>query len=231
MMISVIIPVLNEAENLKRLLPYLKQISDDNTEILVCVSVESTDESVDICKEHDVLYIQTNAADRATQMNAGAESSHGDVFCFLHADVTPPAEFTSHIRNTMSQGYKFGIFAYRFDSPEKCLAINAWFTQRKGVFSGGGDQIHFVEKQLFYELGKYDERCGFMEDFRFFSKIKTYNITYCIIKDTALVSARKYSTNSYIRVNIANLLIFIFYKMDVPGKVLKKMYKKWLNPY
>jgi glycosyltransferase involved in cell wall biosynthesis len=231
MMISVIIPVLNEAVNLKRLLPYLKQISDKNTEIIVCVSVESSDESVDICREHGVRYIHTYAADRAIQMNAGAGFSIGDVLCFLHADVMPPVQFTGHIRKKVSLGYKFGIFAYRFDSLDKCLAFNAWFTQRKGVFSGGGDQIHFVEKQLFYELGKYDERCGFMEDFRFFSKIKTYNIPYCIIKDTALVSARKYSTNSYIRVNIANLLIFIFYKMDVPGKVLKKMYKKWLNPY
>lgn len=231
MMISVIIPVLNEAENLKRLLPYLKKISDDNTEIMVCASAESTDESEDICKENDVRYLQTIAADRAIQMNAGAESSHGDVLCFLHADVVPPVQFIGHITNAVCQGYKFGIFAYRFDSPEKCLAINAWFTQRKGVFSGGGDQIHFVERQLFYALGKYDEQCGFMEDFRFFSKVKAHNVDYCIVNDTAVVSARKYITNSYVRVNIANLFIFILFRLGVSGKELKKMYKKWLNPY
>lgn len=231
MKLSIIIPVLNESFNLQKLLPFLKDHTSADTQIIVVISKETKDNSLEICNTYGITSVEVEKTNRAYQMNKGAQNAHGDVLCFLHADVVPPALFESHIRNAIGDGFVFGLFSYQFDKESFWLRLNARFTKGKSIFFGGGDQIHFVIRNVFEQLGGYNEGCGFMEDFRFYKLIKRSGLPYCVIPESATVSSRKYNTNSYLRVNLVNLVIFILFHMGLSGHLLKKMYGRMLRTY
>jgi hypothetical protein len=108
---------------------------------------------------------------------------------------------------------------------------NEWFTQFKGLFAGGGDQCLFTLKTTFEEVGRFDETLVVMEDFNFTRKLRGKRISTCVIKKNCIVSSRKYKTNSWIRVNFANLLAFSMYLLTFDSKTIKKVYQKILNSY
>lgn len=68
-----------------------------------------------------------------------------------------------------------------------------------------------------------------MEDFEFFKRMKKQRITYTIVKNDLIVSARKYENNSYLKVNLSNLLLVVLFKLGVSGKKLKKLHDKLLK--
>ena len=82
-MISVIIPILNEAKiidrSLSQLIPQLQRHE------LIIVDGGSTDDSPLIAKKYGQVIASHRG--RARQMNAGAAAATGAILLFLHADV------------------------------------------------------------------------------------------------------------------------------------------------
>ena len=170
------------------------------------------------------MYQKVQVAGRAKQMNTGAALSNSSVLMFLHADVLPPASFEQQILEHIEKGFKAGFFAYEFDPTTKWLSINAKYTRKKGLFAGGGDQCQFMTREVFDQLGGYDESYVIMEDFEMIRNIRKANIPFIIIQDPAIVSSRKYSKNSYLRVNLVNFVVFMAFLLGVSPRTLKKMY-------
>lgn len=83
--ISVIIPVLNEAASIQRVLCSLPATA---VEIIV-VDGGSHDQTVELARSTGVKVLQTSAG-RATQMNAGARLATGEILLFLHGDTALP---------------------------------------------------------------------------------------------------------------------------------------------
>ncbi|MBR1603443.1 MAG: glycosyltransferase [Synergistaceae bacterium] len=83
--ISIIIPVLNEADRITPLIKSLLEIKDLSDEIIV-VDGGSTDGTLDKALSLGVRAISANKSGRAAQMNLGAEIAHGDILWFVHAD-------------------------------------------------------------------------------------------------------------------------------------------------
>jgi GT2 family glycosyltransferase len=165
-------------------------------------------------------------------MNHGAARAKGDVLVFLHADVWPPKAFFTDIARVMEQGFEAGFFSYRFDNEGFLLKINGSFTARKGLFTGGGDQCLFIKKSVFNEIGRFNENQVLMEDFEFFKRMKRKNVPYTIIKNDLIVSSRKYAHNSYLRVNLSNLLLLLLFHLGYPASKLKSLHSKLLRtPY
>ena len=229
-MISIIIPAHNENKNLGELLPLLiKSDYDGSFEIVVAQSCISDDSSEQISKSPLVRFLKCKNQGRAVQMNEAAEAANGHILAFLHADVRPPKTFLSDIERTISDIYDAGFFSYRFDKENKLLKINASFTGKDGIFTGGGDQCLFIKKDVFNVLGKFNEEQVLMEDFEFFNRMKKNKVPYKIIKNDLVVSARKYEQNSYIRVNLSNLLLVILFKLGYPPKKLKSLHNRLIR--
>lgn len=87
--LTIIIPVLNEAEALPSLLASLQPLRAAGVEVIVSDG-GSSDES---CAIADPLtdVILEGAMGRSAQMNAGAKVARGDWLLFLHADSALPA--------------------------------------------------------------------------------------------------------------------------------------------
>jgi glycosyltransferase involved in cell wall biosynthesis len=226
--ISIIIPTQNEYSNIVRLLGFFEKALHHETSEIIIVDSGSSNDQVELISG-PFKYIKTNVTSRAWQMNEGAKISTGNVLVFLHADVTPPSTFESDILSAIDAGNEFGFFAYDFDPSSFWLDINASFTGKKGLFVGGGDQMHFIKKSIFDTLGGYDENMVVMEDFEFFKRIIINKIPYIILQNRAQVSSRKYIKNSWLKVNFANLIAFIMFKLNFDSKTIKKYYTKLLN--
>lgn len=231
MKISVIIPTLNEARRIAALVSFmLEQAGDHLLEILVVDAAGSTDDiRSSLASLHSVRVIKSRATSRAVQMNEGASEARGDFLYFVHADVYPPENYTNHIREALQSTIDFGYFCYRFDSDRPLLRMNGYFTRFDGLFTGGGDQTFFLSKALFQQMGCFREDLVMMEDFDLFWRLRRQGYQYAILPPKATVSARKYKYNSYLRVNVVNLLTFTLFRYGFCQHRLKRFYKKALR--
>ena len=228
--ISVIIPAFKEQKNLGKLIPYLVDISSGyKVEIIVAFSDKDRDAYSCLPQSPGLRLLQCNQKGRAVQLNHGAAVARGDVLAFLHADVWPPKTFFDKITATIQDGMEAGMFSYRFDREDFFLKINSSFTGKDGIFTGGGDQCLFITKSAFDELGGYKESQVIMEDFELFQRIKQSGIAYRIVQEDLIVSSRKYDHNSYLRVNLSNLLLVILFKLNYPAGKLKSLHNRLIR--
>lgn len=222
--ISVIIPTLNEAKNVAKQLACFDKLNDPNFEVILIDSPDSKDNLTIERYTFDVKYHKAKISGRANQLNEGANLAKGQILVFLHADVKPPISFLKEIRAEINNGHEFGFFAYRFEPSSFMLDFNASFTKKDGIFAGGGDQIHFMTRSLFEKMGGYDISFSIMEDFDFVRRIRKAQIPIKVIPSTAIVSSRKYKHNSWLRVNLMNLLAFLLFKMKFSPDKIKRLY-------
>ena len=229
-MISIIIPAHNERENLSSLLKDISLVANKGSyEVIVALSPTNGDNSQKLRTRNHTQIIQCKELCRAVQMNEAAILAKGNVLAFLHADVKPPRSFLSDIEKTIEDGYDAGFFSYKFDKESFLLRINASFTTKDGIFTGGGDQCLFIKRSIFEKLNGFDARQVLMEDFEFFDRMKKNKIRYKIIKNNLIVSSRKYQNNSYARVNLSNLLLVILFKMGYSADKLKSLHKRLIR--
>lgn len=228
-MISIIIPAHKEGKNIVELLSILSAIPNNgDTEIIVALSPQS-EANIPASINGEFQMLNCVKKGRAAQMNQGAALAKGDVLVFLHADVKPPKTFISDIIEAMNAGFDAGFFSYQFDTDSILLKINASFTGRDGIFTGGGDQCLFIRKSIFKKLGTFDEEHVLMEDFDFFKRMKRAKVPYTIVNQDLIVSARKYEYNSYLRVNLSNLLLIVLFNVGYPSAKLKSIHDKLIR--
>ena len=231
MMLSIIIPVYNEQENLTKRLSFLcDKANKFPIEIIISNSPESIDESKMVCNSYNkVIYFEADKKGRAAQMNFGASKAIGDILLFLHADVALPEDFYTKIIDAVKSGKKAGFFAYKFDKESFLLNVNSSFTKKDGMFAGGGDQCQFFTKETFEELNGFNESYCIMEDFEMIDRVRKKKIPYTIIQSKATVSSRKYDENSWLKVNLINGYVFLKYKLGTSPEKLRKTYKSLLR--
>lgn len=192
--LSIIIPVLNEARHIGRLLHHLntQKITDTVQEIIV-VDGGSTDGTISLAQAQKATVI-SSLKGRAKQMNAGAAIATGDILYFLHADSFPPNGYDRYIWHEVQKGNKAGCFRMRFDSNHWWLRLASWLTQFPWRACRGGDQSQFITKALFYELGGYNEAYVIYEDNDLINKLYERK-EFVVINKKLTTSARRYREN------------------------------------
>jgi rSAM/selenodomain-associated transferase 2 len=224
MRISVVIPTYNEEENIARLVDDLRRYGGSQLAEIIVADAPSLDATTQRAREAGARVVVSDRPGRAAQMNAGARLATGDVLYFVHADVRINPDFVQDIRQALDEGYTLGCYRYEFDSPRLLLKINTLFQRLDRIWCRGGDQTLFIPKGVFDTLGGYREDHRIMEDYEFIIRAqKEYR--FKVIPKHVIVSARKYESNSYLRVNIANALVFWMYFRGVPQQKLIDTYK------
>jgi len=231
--ISIIIPVLNEAQNLEVLLPYLhcNTSSELISEILV-VDGGSSDGSQKIVtafsKNHPKVLGLNSPKGRAKQMNFGALNSKGTVLYFLHADSIPPENFDRYIVDAIQKGSKAGCFKMRFNSSHWWLKLAGWGTQFNWKSCRGGDQSLFVEKKVFNSLGGFNENFIICEDNEFIYKLyKHYN--FKVLPYWLTTSSRRYQANGVWTLQYHFWVIHLKKFFGATPKTLEAYYLKYIH--
>lgn len=229
--ISVIIPTLNESEYIDKTIAHIRTYGGKSVTEIIVVDGGSTDDTILLAREAGATVIHSQEKCRGFQMNEGAEVSKGDILYFVHADTLPPPSFAADIEEAVTQGWEMGNFQYRFDSPSILLRFNAMFTRFTWLFCQGGDKTFFIKKKVFFLLGKYDPYYVVMEEYDFLKRAKKASYRLAILPAKCVVSARKYAHNSWLRVQIANIVVFNLWTMGlVAPQKLKTIYWNILAP-
>ncbi|MFZ1632839.1 MAG: hypothetical protein WAT43_03135, partial [Chitinophagales bacterium] len=103
-----------------------------------------------------------------------------------------------------------GCFRYRFDSDRFLLRVNAYFNKFGGLICRGGDQTLFIKKSVFQSLNGFNEKFTIMEDYDLVRRIQKQH-QFVVIPEYALVSARKYDENTWVKVNFANTVAMLLF--------------------
>ena len=224
--ISIIIPVLNEAETIANLLHYLiKNSSKENLSEIIVVDGGSTDDSINIIsKIKDITLVQSEKG-RAKQMNMGARHASGSILYFLHADSFPPKNFDALIIAEANKGHLSGCFKMRFDSKHWWLRLMGWFTQFPWFICRGGDQSLFVTKDLFKKTGGFDEAYIIYEDNIMIKKLFAAT-HFKVIQQSLLTSARRYKKHGVWKLQYHFFMIHLKYFFGANALQLHAYYKK-----
>jgi rSAM/selenodomain-associated transferase 2 len=229
MTISIIIPTYNEAQYIARTVTYLRAHADMQVVEILIADGGSTDDTPRLARDAGAEVIHCPEKGRAHQMNYGASKSRGDLLYFVHADTLPPMTFVADILSACAEGHQLGNFCYRFDSRSRLLRFNAAFTTLPYMFCQGGDKTLFVRRELFFSLGGYDTYYVIMEEYDFLRRAKKVGHQWVVIHRPCLVSARKYEKNSWLRVQIANIVVFNLWSLGLAKPLtLKKIYARLL---
>ena len=169
-MLSIIIPVLNEAENITNLLEHLTENISEKCKVeLIVVDGGSNDGTPKLIKDFTEsqtipISLITSARGRAKQMNEGSRNASGKILYFLHADSFPPKNFDKYIISEVEKGNPAGCFRMKFDNDHWWLKLAGWLTKFSWRARRGGDQSQFITKKLFDEIGGFDENYTIYED-------------------------------------------------------------------
>ena len=232
MHLHIIIPVVNEAENLRRLLPYLREELNGRGSITVACGGSTDDTAAVMAANPDVRLLSCTRCGRAQQMNEAAGDSQDptDVFYFVHADTRPPEGFVDDITEAVAAGYPVGCYRFRFDTWHPLLKINAFFTRFNWLPGRGGDQSLYVTREVFEQLEGFRDM-KIMEDYDIIQRVWAADIPFRIIPRAITVSARKYRANNWLRVQLANWKVFRMYKAGAAEDDMIALYRSRLRPW
>ncbi len=170
--LGIIIPALDEAANLARLLPDLAR-ECPGAEVIV-VDGGSRDGTPEVVSRQPGARLLSSERGRARQMNAGACQTEADALLFLHADTWLPAGAAGAIERALGEpGVVGGRFDVRFDSARPVFRMIAWFMNARSRASSicTGDQAIFVRRADFEAVGGYPD-IPLMEDIELSRRLK-----------------------------------------------------------
>lgn len=188
--LSIIIPVLNEAEGIVAGLTALLPMRERGVEVIF-VDGGSHDDSVDLARPW-VDRVVSAPRGRARQMNVGTACAAGEVLLFLHADTCLPEHADQLIRRAMQAGAIWGRFDVRIEGQHRMLCVVAammnWRSRWTGIATG--DQAIFVRREVFDSLGGYPDQ-PLMEDVEFSARLCSIASPVCF-RDCVLTSGRRW---------------------------------------
>ncbi len=224
--ISVIIPTLNEEENLSKLLSQMPK--SFATEIIVA-DANSHDKTCEIAEIHGATCMVTEKG-RAQQMLAAAKIAQGEILFFLHADSILPKHWDSKIRHALadtnnSLGYfRFGIIEKFWT---RSLIEQATYLRCKLFALPYGDQGLFVRKKDFLQWNL--PSVPILEDVYLVKKARKHG-RLAALPDVLYTSGRRWFKHGFVRTSIINLSVLLCAKLGMNLKDIHAAYVNGINP-
>lgn len=226
MEISVIIPTYNEAEQIGKIIAFLKKELVGIAHEILVADADSPDGTAALAAEAGARVIPSRKS-RAIQMNTAAAQARGRLLYFLHADTFPPAGFPAIILGAVDKGTDCGCFRLSFDMKHWFLQLNCWFTRFNVKYFRWGDQSLFVRKELFGESGGFRNELRVMEDQEFMIRL-LQRYRFKVLPFSVTTSARKYRENGVIRLQLVFTYLQIIYHRGASQERILALYKKMI---
>jgi rSAM/selenodomain-associated transferase 2 len=194
--LSIVIPCLNESEEIRRTLASIAPARARGAEIIV-VDGGSADDTREIGAPNADRVVVA-ARGRASQMNAGAAVASGDVLLFLHADSRPPPVFDSVVLDGLARsGRQWGRFDVSIRGRHPLLPVVAATMNFRSRATGiaTGDQALFVARALFHAVGGFPA-IPLMEDIALSRALRARGRPLCL-RPTVSTSGRRWDEHGF----------------------------------
>jgi len=218
----VIVPLLNEAAALPRLLHHLQLCGADG---LLIVDGGSTDGTRQQLEESTVRWLVSDPG-RAVQMNAGANLCDSEILLFLHADTELERSHVQAVREVMrDDAIAGGRFDVRLTGAHAGLRVIGWFMNLRSRLSGisTGDQAMFVRREVFAAMGGFAE-IPLMEDIEFSKRLKRQGRIACL-RQRVRTSSRRWEKHGILSTVLLMWRLRLLYWLGVAPEKLAAMYR------
>ena len=170
--ISIIIPTLNEANNLPLLLSDLS-MNQEEGEIIV-VDCSSEDKTIDIAKIYGANVYKSKERNRGLQLDMGAQNSIGEWLIFLHADTRLTRDWLTKIKSILKADKNF-IYYFKFKINDKKIiyrVLEILVNFRSQYFKQPyGDQGLIIHRTIYFKNNGF-RKIPIMEDVDFLRRLK-----------------------------------------------------------
>jgi rSAM/selenodomain-associated transferase 2 len=219
--LSIIMPVLDEAEVIADALQALAAYRQRGAEVIV-VDGGSRDRTPDIARS---LADQVIAAPRgrAAQMNIGAAHARGDVLLFLHADTRLPGDADRLVLEGIARsGRPWGRFDVAITGRSLLLTVVAFTMNLRSRLTGiaTGDQAMFATREAF-AAGFPD--IALMEDIALSRRLKHISPPLCLW-DKATTSGRRWEQRGVLRTIMLMWRLRLAYFLGAEPATLARRY-------
>ena len=224
--ISIIVPVLNEAENINRLIGHLRALPSDAEPEIIVVDGDPAQSTITAI-EHSHIVTATAGPGRSVQMNAGAAVASGEVVLFLHADTFLPWNAFELIEQSMRDhryvggAFDLGILTERrlFKITECYVALRTRLTRVPF-----GDQGIFLRRAYFERIGGYRE-IPIMEDVELMGRIRKRGDAIHLMPEKVMTSPRRWEREGVLYATLRNGALQLLYLFGTPPERLARWYR------
>jgi rSAM/selenodomain-associated transferase 2 len=222
--ISVIVPVLNEAEALPETIQHLKA-NPEITEIIVADG-GSRDRTADVARELGCKVVPSDPG-RGTQMRAGAAAAQNDLLMFVHADTWLPPNAAHAALNCLRDPVAVagGFWKIFRDSP--VLLRGSRFKCAVRLFAGRrimGDQCIFVRREALNAIGGVPD-VPLMEEFELCRRLRKLG-RLALAEATVTTSARRFRRLGVLRTYWRMWWVTMLWRIGVSPARLRAIYEK-----
>ena len=169
--ISIIIPTINEANNLPLLLSDLSSIQKEGE--IIIVDSGSEDKTIDIANIYGAKVYISKERNRGLQLDIGAKKSKGEWLIFLHADTRLTYDWLRKI-NSFLKGNKNSIYYFEFKINNKKIiyrVLEILVNFRSKIFKQPyGDQGLIIHRTTYFKNNGF-RKIPLMEDVDFLSRL------------------------------------------------------------
>jgi rSAM/selenodomain-associated transferase 2 len=217
--LSIVMPVLNEAERIGAALQALAPLRRDGCEVIV-VDGGSADRTRELA-EPLCDRVVSSARGRALQMNAGARHATGDTLLFLHADTRLPPDGEIFIRDALTR-HLWGRFDVEIEGRQRLLKVVGCAMNLRSRLSGiaTGDQAIFVRRDAFPGFPPI----ALMEDIAFSREMKRRGAPACL-RERVRTSGRRWERRGVLRTVVLMWRLRLLYYFGAPPDRLARLYE------
>lgn len=221
--LSIILPVLNEAECIVQTLLKLQGLRLQGSELIV-VDGGSQDGTIGLASILADRIIESPRG-RAIQMNVGAAAARGEVFLFLHADTTLPDDARLVISKAIDRGADWGRFDVEIEGRIPMLRVIAFMMNLRSRLSGvaTGDQAIFVKRAQFERLGGYPP-IPLMEDLALSDALKSVSKP-ASLRSKVATSGRRWEKHGLWRTIFLMWRLRAAFRWGVSPEILARRYQ------
>ncbi|MCP9792654.1 TIGR04283 family arsenosugar biosynthesis glycosyltransferase [Vulcanococcus limneticus Candia 3F8] len=221
--LSVIIPVLNEAQAVRQCGASWKALEASGAEVLL-VDGGSNDDTVALLQQAGLRVVAAPRG-RGRQLRTGAARARGEILLFLHADTRLPANGLELVHQGLQGPRCWGRFDVHIDSERRLLAVVAWAINLRSRLSGiaTGDQALFMTREAYGQVGGFADQ-PLMEDIDLSARLKRLGPPVCL-RSPVLTSGRRWERHGVWRTILLMWGLRLAYWLGVPATVLVRLYR------
>lgn len=223
---SIVIPTLNEADQIEPTLRAARRAFGDSAEYIV-VDGGSTDGTVQLARAAGALVLNAPAG-RGRQLQNGLAAARGGVTLFLHADTLLPADAAEQVdqllRDPACVGGAFGLdFAEGGGQPLLLRVLARAITLRSRLFrTATGDQTIFARTAVLHAVGGVP-RDPLFEDVRLFQRLRNAG-RVAILPARVRTSPRLWHRVGPLRLILLHVGFRLLHAVGVPPALLARWY-------
>ena len=221
--ISIIIPTINEANNLPLLLSDLSSIQKEGE--IIIVDCGSEDKTIDIANIYGAKVFKSKERNRGLQLDIGAKNSKGEWLIFLHADTRLTHDWFKKI-NSFLKGNKNIIYYFEFKINHKKIiyrVLEILVNIRSKFFKQPyGDQGLIIHRTIYFKNNGF-RNIPLMEDVDFLMRLNQKK-DLKQLNFPIFISSRKWERTNIFLQAIKN---WHFRRRWLKGESLKSIYSDY----